>query len=582
MDEIRVSFEPPKTPFEQLEILMREFGGDWENIPEERLKAIGYWRQPIEGGWKLARIPDEVSLAKAAQDEAERKKDWQDQWEKKTSNTPFGRIEVQATETSIAYRHLDIQAVNDLRFMIDELATFVVPSGISTLEFLNLGLPETANIIVLHRNFLAFAAKLDKNVGIEVDELADHIFMCWSFALLQEGGPFKSSFLESDPRQFLMDYTMDYVGDGKAHKIIPSKNAGRLAMDFERLAGALTDVSYYKHKYLEVGKELFEADLNESFEEDCPQLTAYIRKNELWTQHQIMSHFIGKYLEEIGLRELGQLIPQSSSAQEATILISKADFIGKLVAEEKQIKALVKGGTREQYSQYSGRLKEISQEKKHMRQIQSGLYALLNLPETVANVLKTRMKIIQDFLTTKNTQNGDSDSALILDATPNEELDSNPGAVSGDCTEGAPLPFNRPDLPLYNVKVYNPDNLHIGNMYLLVTKALNGKLVWHFDAVQIPSRSVDWSITIPKLIERISLEAERQGVDVITMNDWAVNTSNYDYIQDALSGYWKSHGEKYISIKKPKKPKVGRYSDLQGTNEVKVLWERNSEPSTHH
>ena len=176
-----------------------------------------------------------------------------------------------------------------------------------------------------------------------------------------------------------------------------------------------------------------------------------------------------------------------------------------------------------------------------------------SFPERLAAVASKGIKEAQDFLVTGKTEDI-KESGFILDATPDPELDENPGKISGDCTAGKPLPFDDPDLMLYNTKVFEIDTReHIGNMYVLVTTdEKSGCTVWHFEAIQIPKSRVVWKEAIGSIIQALAPEAIKQGVGLITVNNNVHAISNYDYIGEGAEAYWKEIGPKITTIDIPR------------------------------
>jgi hypothetical protein len=198
--------------------------------------------------------------------------------------------------------------------------------------------------------------------------------------------------------------------------------------------------------------------------------------------------FVGKFLEENGFEE-----------------------ISKLYRENPEILAELKNDSLPSYQQYaeikkkikqtqdkqglSKQLKEAKQKLKEERKLITGASEYLNLHETFIRYCSRSVKALQDLLV--NGTEG-KHKQYSLDAAANEALDKDPGTVSGDCTMGRPLPFY--DRRVHNVKVFDPDNRHVGNIYLLETYTDDRKKVWHLDAIQLPSKA-NWDETIGNLVD---------------------------------------------------------------------------------
>ena len=132
-----------------------------------------------------------------------------------------------------------------------------------------------------------------------------------------------------------------------------------------------------------------------------------------------------------------------------------------------------------------------------------------NAPDLISEIVSRQIKDFQDFLVRGKGE--DEEIKLILDGKPDQKLDENPGAISGDCTEGQPLPFDDPTIPVFNVKVFDSKQRHIGNIYLLNTTEMGaGQNVWHLDAIQIPEGRIEWDDAIPQLIRSLGEEAKKE------------------------------------------------------------------------
>jgi hypothetical protein len=150
-------------------------------------------------------------------------------------------------------------------------------------------------------------------------------------------------------------------------------------------------------------------------------------------------------------------------------------------------------------------------------------------PKLAALNLNRLFDDLQSVLLTSTTE----ENTYTFDSGIDETLDADPGVVSGDCTEGNPLPFLDPYNGLYNVKVFC-EGSHVGNIYLLQVNGKNGEpLVWHLDAIQIP-KYIDWSKAAPAILGTFKEQAKDRGVKRITINGQDVHISNYDYISEAF------------------------------------------------
>lgn len=167
----------------------------------------------------------------------------------------------------------------------------------------------------------------------------------------------------------------------------------------------------------------------------------------------------------------------------------------------------------------------------------------------------------------------DTYSTIVLDGNPHPELDTNPGAVSWDCTNGRPLPFLSMNW-LSNIKVYTGLWEHIWNIYLLETMA-HWEKIWHIDAIQIP-KNYNWNDAIPELLENLWRAAAIKWISKIVTSSQSSHISNYDYISDAVKKYhtslwWKTIGGWFL---RQHNFSGESYSQLQsiGDSSFFILW----------
>jgi len=207
----------------------------------------------------------------------------------------------------------------------------------------------------------------------------------------------------------------------------------------------------------------------------------------------------------------------------------------------------------------------LSSQLKESEQILAGVIEYYSMPNITATLFDRGIEEFQKKLVRGSKEN--TEEVFTLDGTPNDELDRNPGKMSGDCTDGLPLPFGDPNIPLFNIKVFKGEGNHMGNIYLLETQDEEKRQVWHLDAIQVPA-SVDWDKFIKTFFDALFAEAEKKGVAGITVNDESHHISNYDYISKAVLDYLEKSGiDETIKIDYPKYKKKG-YSHLQTDGNV--------------
>ncbi len=239
-------------------------------------------------------------------------------------------------------------------------------------------------------------------------------------------------------------------------------------------------------------------------------------------------------------------------------------LIATQVAEEKRIKTLIGNANSDDEKlslnrTYSGELAAIAEQKKVITQFQTGLRAFFALPDAFAREMDRRIDALQELLIAGTKKPG-RPLKVQLDARPDSVRDKNPGEISGDCTDGYPLPFAEKRHNLHNVKVF-VEGKHRGNIYLLVTTDSEENIVWHLEAIQIPDKSLDWNKAYDSLMNALITEAEKKGVRAITCNSVSQTISNYSYISDVVQSHLLLDDK--IVIKIPYIESDKRYSQLQ-------------------
>lgn len=114
-------------------------------------------------------------------------------------------------------------------------------------------------------------------------------------------------------------------------------------------------------------------------------------------------------------------------------------------------------------------------------------------------------------------------------------------------------------------------------MYLLETTNYDDQKVWHLDAIQVPLANINARVLVQTLIEQLGQQAQANDITAITVNgDVKEHISNYDYIQDAVMGFWGQTQRERMDVVIPNvDDEEDTISNFQGDgDEALVIWHR--------
>lgn len=245
-------------------------------------------------------------------------------------------------------------------------------------------------------------------------------------------------------------------------------------------------------------------------------------------------------------------------------VLPEFDQFTKLSSQIKQEKDIEK---KKILSQEFSKVKALLNEQKD---ILLSLIEFLSYENMILENIKKYIDTISELF--KVSQKEDLTESIFLDGRINEKMDKNPWEVSGDCTDGEPLPFWKLKW-LSNVKVLNEEKMHIGNIYLYEAQQ-NGQKIRHLDAIQIPSH-YDWELAISKLFEILWTQAKAKWISRIIVSKTPEHISNYDYIQHAVLKYHKEKAWKLCWGGFIKSHFYNGYKQLQSLEDdaFLVMWE---------
>ena len=502
-----------------------------KRVPPEELKKLGFVYD------KNQNIVKKETAIKRAEKIVEAEK----QMEKKREATPFGKIEISLGGESHQLRHetkLAIRFDVKYRCLNDSFAQY---------------LPSDSPIII-------FVKKLE--------ELHDQIAEQEEF----RGLPTPLFWSEiTDPTEISIfnkniEEELEMEGGGAENTIIALRDGTRSVEEFyesiQRARARFTDLDLLKKELIGWGK------LDEFGSEE---VDFYCKLHNISSEENLDTHIAGAFLITCGFEKIGREILSLKTYAQALDRISKisgSDFPH--LVEKKKVEELMKKATTvEEKKALSKQKKELDSKSRWENKIIEGIKEYFSQHVLVAKFFKNFLDDLEEALF--RTKKDNAELTYFLDASINAELDKDPGAISGDCTEGKPLPFGDPNIPVFNVKVFNNESRHIGNIYLLITQTDSGKTVWHLDAIQIPA-SINWETSGQKFFDSLGEQAKKKGIQYITINDSPGCISNYDYIGEPLMSKIESENRKKIRIELPE-VKEESYSNFQSHGTVYVVWE---------
>lgn len=520
--------------FDRAQTLSLEYGGI-ANIPDDKLQEIGYIRRDPDNPGYISPIglkPKEVVI----------------------KAPPFETLILQLQTSGITFRRIEYSD-NDQGYLL-------VRKKLNDLEQMTTYVPDFPRAQLITPDLERLIASLipvmqDQNYS-NIDDLI-YIFIediiCETFIKSYENSPLSDN---------------GYLSDS-LNTDLTQIDTAKLYQSIERASGILKDT-------LETSR-IFESELSRTISDrkdayDWNLNDDYLRQNMKTTLFECLTQLFQSYLVANNFHSGVDGLRGQKNPQEIIQLLSfiRKDSVTDLVEQEKSLKSQIRLLDKTDLSRLkrlNEQLKNLEHQKTSRQGILQGMIDFYQTPTQVTKFYSTRLREIQDLLL--NRKSGETKSeALILDARPDLELDRDPGAFSGDCTAGKPLPFDNPNIPVFNVKVMQARD-HIGNIYLLESQTKTHQTVWHLEAIQIPTALIDWSKFTSSLIGSLAEQAAQKSVDLITVNGTNETISNYDYIAESVMAFWQATGQETTEINIPM-VKDDRHTPFQGNGQALVLW----------
>lgn len=551
----------PLDVLDELDRLKKLYGGI-DNIPEDELEKIGYYRSGpgsiTKLGFETAKDLFEANGFKFSKE--------------KSDKIPFERIDIALVVESQATRYLDEEESKKVLNAIQE--NFSSLYNKSPKSFLQENIDKSSFFKLW--SFILEDLKQNEEGRVGGDrEISSLLVEDVFFYEPQRMVDGLSSFLYVDgfgPGGSI-SRLYDYYDDDL---VISRQGAQKLLIDLERVRGQSADVGELEKSFEDyLQRNIFENDDSYEFIDD---LIKYLEDNQLFTNFDLAKHIFIKFLRKNNFDDLAEELALVRDRKDLIITLDnyKNTLSPDLHQEEIELKKKFSNSSPEEKSDISVRLKEIKKIRQFRKHILNGLKEWVNYPRLLAGEVNKAVRDSQNLLISSGPGNkGEIDLTLI--GTPDIKLDTDPGALSGDCTKGRPLPFADHEIPVFNIKVFKFEK-HVGNIYLLVTEAFSSEgaaedKVWHLDAIQIPSNFIWEPEHVKILVEALSIKALEKDITFITTNTEDVLISNYDYISSAVLEFQKTKNLPPLHIRLPSIDD-GRFSNFQGDSLALILWQK--------
>lgn len=537
--------------FSKMLELANKFGST-RDIPEEELFQLGYLRSiSSDGTVTVLPVERENELAiRKKEKEMER-----------IEERPFGEVQVNLPTAERNFRFIPKDQYNLYRTQLYKVESALNFNWIDETDNIDLEIPsEYDNFKYFYSDFIRFCNE---------DDLL-RLFSESMETSIESTLPQRGKYEDTDSSNAFDIY--DYILRFDRLDGLSTTDSREIFNDLTRIDGYHNDIEeLQKARANKLRSKLFILEGGIAQLEDDSIEKNLLNEKSIETNQDFLRFVLPIYLKQANLPQLAEVIRKKDDLSKFDDEFNSFDTSDPWKEEEKELKTKLRDASPEARIALNERIKEIKELRKNRIKIKKGVIDFFLSAELYARAGKRAISEAQDFLTV-GKDNNEGQAMFYLDATYNEELDADPGEISGDCTSGRPLPFNRVEIPAYNIKVFSAERQHCGNMYLIATSTEdNVHKVWHLDAIQIPRSGIDWDSSIGEIIKMLSIQAEIKGVDAITVNKALHQISNYDFIANAVKEYWEKHGRMTTYVKMPQNI-PNSYSSFQGDGDAIVLW----------
>lgn len=561
--------EKPIDPLSQALDLGNRYGGI-SAIPSDELAALGYMHVGPGRIVPIGFIPEIATGPSTPED--------------KFDQRPFDVITVNLLSDGTFYKRVAGAELEKLSEEVEELTHL----GISDMggrdpieregfcyELLDYILPHQSPLFKLRHQLMSHLSQ----------SYDDDDVMTIIYDIFYEASMYPTAWRSISDASAPDNFVIEYVDiENQAGDVLHPEQTENLVTALERFASQAGDVEEMEKmfsganesedRYIEERERMPSTDAPDTYlrtEELRLKLKA---ENGVNTGLKLLTYHFGNLLDAHGITSIAQSLRQAPTIRDAKELLDVAIADKGLFAHVREevlaIRNALPNASASDRIALNQRRKFLEDSLKDSTQMLLGMNHFFDFPTHAAAGIRRKVKGIQSELVLKRDK---QHITLSLDGRPSNDLDKDPGALSGDCTSGKPLPFAEKGVPVFNVKVYQDGKL-TGSIYLLKTVGdISGKGIWHLDAIQIPSQGIAWdNSTVQAFVTALASEAVKKGVDKITVNETKNKISNYDYIEKGIREYIMQRTSRHTIVRVPKNPDPDIYTGFQGHGSALVLW----------
>ncbi|MFT7507748.1 MAG: hypothetical protein ACI92I_000916 [Acidimicrobiales bacterium] len=533
---------------DNIEKVMSEFGGRLNEVPEVRLERLGYVLVESETGTRIMKISAYEKSQREATERAEK--------------IPFDKvvIEFESDARTGLIHEVDFSSLHNSIDWFTESSRDSFMYDDAEKAFKTVYCADN-KLIALYQSVSKLAGEKRLPLLNQADDsdleaqilFADTHFGAIDRVLSESGYSKKLSELND------LLYDLEAAIEDDPEEVPKQERIGQVTEKIDTLLQFMTG----KYGDVDIFNSAFSKELSERSNDDDNWSEDFDTQDKITPLDLIKEAIIVIY-NDLELPELAKKVASVTSLDELT---AEVPTIAPITQRQMELQSGIKDKSLDPRD-VSGEFSELKRKRKKNQSILEGIKDLTRLPELQAQSVIDKLDRFRGKLFNADKDGKRRINRFTLDGKPDKELDKDPGSISGDCTEGKPLPFNHKDIDLFNIKVFGSKNEHVGNIYLLQTtlggnydylEEINPKLkefmengedselkttpVWHLEAVQIISGAQWDDAAIRKFFQTLNQAAERKGVHGITLNTGRDQISNHRSISEPFLSWLESSPE---------------------------------------